>query len=91
MELIALLIASFANVCLLGLNSQFVRDQRIVLVYFLSWAIHTAQFTYTRIIAITDDPFLAFLVSGFVASTGIVISIHVYRWLLPRLDKWRKK
>lgn len=82
--MIALFFASFFNVALLGLNSQFVRDQRIALVFFVSWNIQTSQFIYTRVVSGSQDPDLAFLAAGWGGSLGIAFSVVFYRWLNKR-------
>jgi hypothetical protein len=85
MELIAILIASYANVFLLVLNSQFARDRRYLLAYINSWFISGAAFAYTRIAANSGDIVYTFLFSGFGSSFGVVSSILFYKWLAPRL------
>lgn len=86
-EVMLLGIAAFFNVMLLGLNSQYVRDQRIALVFCMSWMIHTAQFIYVRIIAMTDLVGWAFLISGIGSSLGIVTSILIYKYFQKRREK----
>ena len=76
-----LFIGSFANVFLLGLNSQYVRDKRMAICFMLSWGISSAQFTYIYIIANTPDIVLSFFVGGLGSSTGIVASILFYSHL----------
>jgi hypothetical protein len=78
-----LFLASFFNVFLLGLSSQFVRDQRVALCFTVSWFISASQFIYTRVTSGTESPLLAFIVSGFGGSMGIVASIYFYRWFQP--------
>lgn len=87
MDLILLAIAQFANIFLLGLSSQFVRDQRVAMVFFISWLINASQFIYTRIVPLSQEPVLAYIASSLGASIGIVCSIYFYRWLLPKLKK----
>lgn len=89
MNLIALFVASFMNVFLLGLNSQFVRDQRVGMVFVLSWGISSAQFVFTRVIAVTDNPVIAFFIMGFGGAFGICSSIYFYRWFNPRFVQWK--
>jgi hypothetical protein len=89
MSLLFLFFASFFNVFLLGLNSQFVRDQRVAMVFVLSWGISSSQFVFTRVIAITPNPGIAFLAAGFGGSLGICSSIYFYRWFNPRFSNWR--
>ena len=89
MSLFYLLLASFFNVFLLGLNSQFVRDQRVAMVFVLSWGITSSQFVFTRVIAITPEPGLAFSVAGMGGALGICSSIYFYRWFNPRFSNWR--
>ena len=84
MSLVWLFLASFFQVFLLGLNSQFVRDQRVAAVFMVSWCISVAQFTYTKIVANTDNIEIAFIASAMGGSLGIVSSIYFYRWLLPK-------
>lgn len=81
--LILLFAASFLSVFLLGLQSQFVRDQRAALCFAISWFVSASQFTYTRITAMTESPELAFISSGLGGSVGIVASIYFYRWFSP--------
>lgn len=90
-ELIAITIAAFVSVMLLGLNSQYVRDQRIALVFCISWMIHTAQFAYVRIVAITDDVGWAFFLSGWGSSLGIVCSILLYQHFQKRKARCKSK
>jgi hypothetical protein len=87
MELVLITLAAFFSVMLLGLNSQYVRDQRIALVFCISWMIHTAQFLYVRIVAMTDNVYWAFFVSGWGSSLGIVSSILVYKYFQGRKKK----
>ena len=86
MYLLCILLASFANVFLLVLNSQFARDGRYYLAYCNSWLISVAAFTYTRIVAGTDDILFTFLFSGFGSSAGVVSAMIFYRWLNKRLS-----
>ncbi len=79
-ELALIGLASFFSVMLLGLQSQYVRDQRIRLAFCLSWCIHTAQFLYVRIVALTDNVEWAFFISGWGSSLGIVSSILIYQY-----------
>lgn len=88
MELVWLFIATASNVFLLGVNSQFVRDQRVAMCFVLSWGITSAQFTFTRVISATDDPMVAFWVSGWAGALGICGSIYFYRWFHPRYQNW---
>jgi hypothetical protein len=88
MELFFLFLATTGNIFLLGLNSQFVRDQRVALCFFVSWGITASQFTFTRVIAGATDPVACFVVSGFGGAFGICASIYFYRWFHPRYLKW---
>ncbi len=90
MSLMFLFLASFFSVFLLGLNSQFVRDQMVGLAFVVSWGISTSQFTFTRVISQTSDPLTAFFVAGFGGSFGICASIYFYRWFFKRFENWRK-
>lgn len=83
-ELIALFFAQFFSVFLLGLNSQIVRDQLIGAAIFLSFNISIAQFTYTRVVAGTDDVMMAFMFSAFGGAVGIATSIKCYQWIQKR-------
>lgn len=85
--LILLCIASFLSVFLLGLQSQFVRDQRIALCFTMSWFISASQFIYTRVTALTESPELAFISSGIGGSAGIVASIYFYRFYQRRTQR----
>ncbi len=78
---ILLFMGQFANVFLLGLNSQYVRDRRKLLCFLVSWGISTSQFIYIWIIANTEDPMISFFVSGFGGAFGIVCSILLYEKL----------
>lgn len=89
MSFLALFLASFFNVFLLGLNSQFVRDQRVVIVFILSWGISSSQFIFTRVIALTEAPLLAFFSAGLGGSLGICVSIYFYRWFNPRFNNFK--
>ena len=89
MSFVALFLASFFNVFLLGLNSQFVRDQRVAIVFILSWGISSAQFVFTRVIALTEAPTLAFCSAGLGGSFGICLSIYFYRWFNPRFNNFK--
>ena len=89
MSLVYLFVASFFNVFLLGLNSQFVRDQLVALAFIMSWGVISAQFVFTRVIAHTDNPTSAFLVAGFGSSFGICSSIYFYKWFIPHFGNWR--
>jgi len=84
-----LFVASFAQVFLLGLNSQFVRDQRVMMVFIVSWFISISQYTYTKIVASENSDWL-FIASAMGGSLGIVSSIYFYRWLLPKIKKDNK-
>lgn len=88
MDLVWLFIATASNVFFLGVNSQLVRDQRVLMCFVLSWGITSAQFTFTRVISATDDPAVAFWVSGWAGSIGICGSIYFYRWFHPRYTNW---
>jgi len=92
--MLALLIfsASFFQVFLLGLNSQFVRNQWVGSVFIVSWFISMSQFIYTKIVAMTDgaEILYIFFASGMGGALGIVSSIFFYRWLLPKLSKGGK-
>lgn len=90
MELIALFFASFFNVFLLGVNSQFVRDQLVSLVFVLSWGISSSQFVFARIVSKSSEPVAAYLVSGFGGAIGICSSIYFYKWFIPRYNAWRQ-
>lgn len=46
----------------------------------VSWGISTSQFTYIYIIANTENPVIAFFVSGFGGAFGICSSIYFYSW-----------
>jgi len=89
MLILAIFLASFFQVFLLGLNSQFVRNQWVVPVFIVSWFISMSQFIYTKIIAVTEvgDIIYIFLSSGMGGAMGIVTSIFFYRWLLPKFKK----
>lgn len=88
MLVLAIFMASFFQVFLLGLNSQFVRNQWVGSVFIVSWFISMAQFTYTKIVALTDgaEVIYIFFASGLGGSLGIVSSIFFYRWLLPKIN-----
>lgn len=79
-----LFLGSFANVFLLGLNSQYVRDKRMAICFMLSWGISSAQFTYIYIIANTPDILLSFFIGGLGSALGIVSSIMFYAHLQNR-------
>lgn len=87
MYLLWILIASYANVFLLVLNSQFARDKRYALAYCNSWLISVAAFAYTRIVAGTDEIMLTFLFSGFGSSAGVVSAMIFYKWLSTKMTK----
>ena len=89
MMILAIFMASFFQVFLLGLNSQFVRNQWIGSVFIVSWFISVAQFTYTKIVAMTEgaEVLYIFFASGMGGALGIVSSIFFYRWLLPKIKK----
>jgi len=91
MELVLLFAACFFNVFLLGLSSQFVRDQQIALAFAVSWGISSAQFVFTRVISAADNPAVAFWVSGWGGAIGICSSIVFYRWFNPRYRNWAAK
>lgn len=84
MDIFIIGIASFSQVFLLGLNSQFVRDQKMVRVFIVSWFISLAQFAFIRAISLTDDTTLAFLASAIGGSVGITGSVAFYKWLGKR-------
>lgn len=86
-QLALLFIATFGNVFLLGLSSQFVRDQQIALAFTISWGITWCQFSFARISATTVDADLAMFVSGWGGSLGIVSSILFYRWYQARVKR----
>lgn len=83
-EVIAISLASFFSIMFLGLNSQYVRDQRVGIAFVLSWFIHTSQFVYTRIAANTELLVYAFFGSGLGSSIGICSSILIYKYLQKR-------
>ena len=87
--ILAIFMASFFQVFLLGLNSQFVRNQWVGSVFIVSWFISVAQFTYTKIVAMTEgaEVLYIFFASGMGGALGIVSSIFFYRWLLPKIKK----
>ena len=93
MSIFLIFVASFFQVFLLGLNSQFVRDQQIVMIFMVSWCISCAQFTYTHIVAVapTDEKLWLFFSSGWGGALGIVSSVYFYRWFNPKLHKWLEK
>ncbi|MDF3127415.1 hypothetical protein [Rheinheimera sp. 1928-s] len=86
-QLALLFIATFGNVFLLGLSSQFVRDQKIALAFTISWGITWCQFLFARISANTTDADMALFVSGWGGSLGIVASILFYRWYQARVER----
>lgn len=88
LEIIAIFFAGFFNVFLLGLNSQFIRDQQVVMVFIVSWFISVAQFTQIYVIANGSSPMEMFLSSGLGSSLGIVSSIYFYRWFNPKLHRF---
>ncbi len=88
---IALFFASFFNVFLLGLNSQFVRDRWIGACVFVSFNISIAQFVYTRVVATSDDVMLSFIGSSVGGALGITCSIIFYSWFNPKLKEWKKR
>jgi len=83
-QLLLMFLASFFNVFLLGLSSQFVRDQAIAQPFTISWGITAAQFIFYRVAAHSAEPWAAYLASGLGGSVGIVCSILAYRWLQRR-------
>ena len=83
-QLLLMFLASFFNVFLLGLSSQFVRDQAIALAFTISWGITAAQFIFSRVAAHSAEPWAAYLASGLGGSVGIACSILAYRWLQRR-------
>jgi len=90
-ELIALFIAQFFNVFLLGLNSQFVRDRFILGAIIMSFNISAAQFIYTRFVSTTDDALYAFVFSSCGGALGISCSIVFYSWFDPKFKDWKEK
>jgi FtsH-binding integral membrane protein len=86
-QLVLLFIATFGNVFLLGLSSQFVRDQKIAQAFTISWGITWCQFLFARISANTTDADMALFVSGWGGSLGIVASILFYRWYQVRIKR----
>jgi hypothetical protein len=86
-QLALLFIATFGNVFLLGLSSQFVRDQQIALAFTVSWGITWCQFLFARISATTTDAYLALFIGGCGGSLGIVASILFYRWYQARIKR----
>lgn len=84
LQLALLFIATFGNVFLLGLSSQFVRDQKIAQAFTISWGITWCQFSFARISATAVDADLALFVGGWGGSLGIVASILFYRWYQAR-------
>jgi hypothetical protein len=87
LQLALLFVATFGNVFLLGLSSQFVRDQKIAQAFTISWGITWCQFLFARISATTVDADLAMFVSGWGGSIGIVASILFYRWYQARVKR----
>lgn len=92
MTMFLIFCASFFQVFLLGLNSQFVRNQWVIHVFITSWFISVAQFTYTKIVAMGEgaEVLYLFFASGMGGALGIVSSIFFYRWLLPKINKGNK-
>jgi len=90
-EMVMLFFASFFNVFLLGLNSQFVRDRWIAACIFISFNISCAQFVYTRVVANSDDVLLSFIGSSVGGASGIASSIVFYAWFMPKLAAWKEK
>lgn len=86
-QMALLFIATFGNVFLLGLSSQFVRDQKIAQAFTISWGITWCQFLFARISANTTNAELALFVGGWGGSLGIVASILFYRWYQARIKR----
>ena len=86
-DLILLAVAGFFQVFLLVLNSQFARDQRVLLAYCMSWFIGLAQFAFIRYAANIPDQYSAFFAAGFGCSLGVATSIVFYKWLKPLIMK----
>ncbi len=78
-------IANFANVFLLVLNSQFARDGKVLLAFLMSWLISLAQVASTRAIATTDDPVNIYFCVAIGSSLGVAASVTFYKWLKPRI------
>ena len=88
---IMLFFASFFNVFLLGLNSQFVRDRWIAACIVVSFNISIAQFVYTRVVATSEDVMLSFIGSSVGGALGITYSIIFYSWFNPRFKEWKER
>lgn len=88
MEFVWLFAACFFNVFLLGLSSQFVRDQQVALAFTVSWGISSSQFVFTRVVSSADSAAIAFWVSGWAGAAGICSSIVFYKWFNPRYRSW---
>jgi hypothetical protein len=90
--MVELFIASFFQVFLLGIGSQFARNLWIKAAFVNSWFISISQFTYTRVIATVDpsEVYIFFVISGLGGSLGIASSIVFYKWLLPKINKGDK-
>ena len=86
-EMLALFAASFTNVFLLGLNSQFVRDKYIAGAVFLSFNISISGFIFTRVVSSTENIYVAFGFSSVGSALGISSSIVFYTWLEKRRAK----
>ena len=90
-EAVMLFVASFFNVFLLGLNSQFVRDRWIAACIFISFNISCAQFVYTRVVANSEDVMLSFIGSSLGGAAGIASSIVFYAWFNPKMLAWKER
>lgn len=84
MQLLLMFVSTFCNVFLLGLSSQFVRDQAIMKAFTISWGISASQFIFSRVAAHSTEPFAAYFASGLGGSLGIACSIVFYRRLTRR-------
>ena len=87
MELLAVMLASFFNVFLLVMNSQFARDKRYRLAFCNSWLISVAAFAFTRIVAGTDDVALTLFFSAIGGSVGVIGAMRFHTWIDDRLKR----
>lgn len=72
-------LSSFVIVCLLGLQSQFVRDKQVILSFVTSLGIGLCQVMQFKMIPNADGIAMSVFVLG--GACGIVSSIYVHNFL----------
>ena len=79
------LVAAFATVFFLGLNSKMLRDDRVLAAALISWLITISQFAMTwAVVNAGLAPLEYILWAGAGGCTGITFSQYFYKWIYRR-------